>query len=428
MRRGSAKTSPTSPAIVPAHGVWTLVLNSQLTIAPAYDATHAYFPLEGDRLAAYVMPEGTLSWLVTAHPLLPPTAGDGLIFLVEAEGLVALRATDGSVAWQLAMENPPAVAPAFAAGWLIVGTKDGRVEAIHAADGTIAWQRSIGSPAHAPASLTADRVYASISDGRLVSLTLETGEPVWERHLGAAPTEILADGDRLYVGSADNYLYCVLARDGTIDWRWRTGGDIVGRPVSDERHVFFVALDNLLRAMDRKSGAQVWMRPLPVRPIAAPLLAGSTLVVAGQQPAQLRVFAVKDGTPAPGEPIVPGTPGPPVAAITTTYAPGADIPIVALKTADVGAAMPDTIPAEVVVDVPAVAKGSSLATDAETAAPPHIIEDPATHLPMLLMLTRDIARGAGVTLVRRDFEPPITPVSPLPDMVMIAPQTPTVPR
>src|SRR5436309_109167 len=69
----SAKTP--MPAIVPARGVWTLVLNSQLTIAPAYDATHAYFPLEGDRLAAYLLPAGTLSWVVTAHPLFPPAAG-----------------------------------------------------------------------------------------------------------------------------------------------------------------------------------------------------------------------------------------------------------------------------------------------------------------------------------------------------------------
>src|SRR5262249_9556953 len=162
---------------------------------------------------------------------------------------------------------------------------------------TIVWQRSLGSPASASASLAEDRVYVSASDGRLVALRVDTGEPVWERRLSGAGNEILVSGDRLYVGTKDNFFYCLLAKDRTIAWRWPTGGDVSGPPAADERHVFFVALDNVLRAMDRKSGAQVWMRPLPVRPNAGVVLAGSSLVVTGQA-AQLRVFTTKDGTAA----------------------------------------------------------------------------------------------------------------------------------
>jgi len=56
-----------------------------------------------------------------------------------------------------------------------------------------------------------------------------------------------------------------------------------------------------------------------------------------------------------------------------------------------------------------------------------VIEDPSTHLPMLLMITRDIARGAAATLVTRDFEPQLTPVLALPNLIQIAPVTPTTP-
>jgi putative pyrroloquinoline-quinone binding quinoprotein/putative pyrroloquinoline-quinone-binding quinoprotein len=411
---------------VPTRAVWTLVLNSQLIVPPGYDATHAYFALEGDRVAAYSLPEGTRLWMVDARPLLRPAAGDDLVFLTEAAGLVARRASDGEVAWQRPMPEVPIVPPVFDTGRLIVATKSGHVELLHAKTGATIWERTLDSPAHASPSFAADRIYVPIADNRIAALQTDSGDTVWERRLGGAPNEILVDRDRLYVGALDNVFYCLLVKDGVIDWRWRTGGDVIGAPVADERHIFFVALDNLLRAMDRKTGAQVWMRPLPVRPVAGVVLAGSTLVVAGP-PAALRVFMVKDGVPATGEPIPPGAPVQAAPVIISSYTPGAEIPRVALNPADLTKALPDTIPPEIDNDMAnsGAAKAASLATDAESAAPPHVVTDPVTQLPLLLVLSKDVARGAGATLVRREFEPPVAPLSPLPNMVMIAPQNAT---
>jgi outer membrane protein assembly factor BamB len=429
VKQNPSKLDKTPPAIVPARAVWTLVLNSQLSAPPAYDDTHVYFALEGNRIAAYTLPEGTRAWIVSAHPQLPPAAGDGLLFLVENGALVARRSVDGAVAWHLPLDDPLVVAPAYENGWLIVSTKSGVVAALRADTGRLIWQHGIGSPAHARPTIADDRVYVPSTDGRLVALRVDTGEPIWERRLGGAAFEVLSLGERIYAGSIDNYFYCVLARDGAIDWRWRTGGDIVGQPVADERHVFYVSLDNVLRAMDRKTGAQVWVRALPVRPIGPAVLAGSTLLVAGQ-PAQLRAFATKDGTPAPGEPIVPGAPAATATPIRSAYTPGIDIPVRPLVEGELGGAMPKKIPPEVEVaaaNAPTPPKPVTLSGDAENAAAPHVIFDPVTRLPMVMMITKDIARGAGVTLVKREFDPPIATISPLPNMVMIAPQT-TPPR
>src|SRR5262249_62365993 len=185
-------------------------------------------------------------------------------------------------------------------------------------------------------------------------------------------------------------------------------------------------VDRGVGGVDGKSGAQVWMRPLPVRPSAGVVLAGSSLVVTGQ-PAQLRVFTTKDGTAALGEPIAPGAPAQPPLTIGATYFPGADIPHVGLNETELAAALPSKIPSEIEIDAPAAPKPSPIASDAESAAPPHVVEDPDTQLPMMLVVTKDVARGAGVTLVRREFDPPVTPLSPLPNLVMIAPQTRTTP-
>ena len=54
---------------------------------------------------------------------------------------------------------------------------------------------------------------------------------------------------------------------------------MIGKPVADDRYVYYVSLDNVLRAMNQVTGGQQWMRPLPIRPAWGAMKAGSTIVV-----------------------------------------------------------------------------------------------------------------------------------------------------
>jgi hypothetical protein len=312
-----AKVDRTPPPLFPVQPVWTLALNNLLVVPTAYDETHAFFSIEGDRLVAYDLMSGEQRWLVSARPLVQPATGDGLVFVVESETLI--------------------------------------------------WRRDLTSPVHGRPALAADRVYAPTTDGRIVALRVETGEPLWTRRIGGMANDVLALAERVFVGSTDNFFYCLLAKDGVVDWRWRTGGDIIGAPIADDSRVYFVALDNVLRALSQKSGGQQWMRPLPIRPAWGPVAAGSTIVVAGLAPA-VKGFSMKDGAPA----------------------------------GDVTAA-------------------------SEVAMAPYAFEERALHRPMLLVTTRDIAKGGSAALSERSFEPAVAPVGPLPNLVQIAPLTPAAP-
>ena len=387
---------------MPVETVWGLALNNTLTWPPAYEGTHAFFAIDGDRLVAYDLMSGTQEWMITARPLMEPVAGDGLLFIIESDALKALHIADGSVAWHIPFSEQLAVHPVWDNGWLIVASDRGEIGALRASDGQLIWRRDIKSPAHAAPALAADRVYIPTTDSRIVALQIENGEPIWERRLGGAPNEILALNDRLYAGSQDNFFYCVMAADGRVDWRWRTGGDVIGRPVSDERYVYFVALDNVLRALNLVTGGQQWMRPLPMRPAWGPVKAGSTIVVAGQA-APLRAFNVKDGAAA-------GT-------LTGVAAQPPDVPAT-----DAPAPATDAPPAK---KAPQAFLG--LASDAEVAAAPHALEHPLTHVPLVLLLFKEIAKGASATLVVHSVEPTLIPVTALPNLVQIAPVTPTTP-
>lgn len=339
-----------------------------MTALPTYDATQVYFPIEGDRLVAYTIATGERQWIAPIRPLMNPVAGDGFVFVVEAGTLTALYATVGWTAWQVPFTEKLATPPVYDNGWLIVASAKGEIGALRASDGQVIWRRDLKSPARARPALAADRVYVSTTDNRVVALRVDTGEPIWEKHLGGMPDEILALDDRIYVGARDNFFYCLMAKDGRIDWRWRIGADAIGAPTFSDDRVFFVALDNVLRALHYKSGAQEWMRPLPIRPAWGPALAGSTVVASGQT-SSMKAFDIKDGKPA-GE----------------------------------------------------------LPTGGEAAAPPLALEDPLTKAPMVLMVARDIARGATAILLRHSFEPQISPVAELPNIIMIAPKTSPIPR
>jgi outer membrane protein assembly factor BamB len=350
--------------LLPVRAVWTLALNNPLTAAATADGEHLFFPIAGDRLVAYDVATGTQQWLVSARPRLRPAVGDGLVFSIEPDGLVARRISDGSVDWQRPLRDQIATPPRWDNGWLVLTSDSGAVLTFRAKDGQLLWRKEVGSRAHASPALAADRVYVPTDDGRVVALQVEDGTMLWERRLGGAVGELLVLDDRLYAGTKDQFLYCVMTKDGRVDWRWRTGGPVVGAPVADEHTVYFTALDNVLRALSRTTGAQRWIRPLPLRPAWPPVIAGATLVVSGQA-SNLRAYAMKDGKPA-GE----------------------------------------------------------LSNDGEVADAPRVFESTDLTPPRLLVITRDIAKGAAVRLVVHTFDPESSVLtSPLPNVISLEPKS-----
>jgi outer membrane protein assembly factor BamB len=349
--------------LFPVELAWDLALNNSLAATPAFQDTRGYFPLEGDRVAAYDVRYGTLLWIASARAQSQPALGDERVFIAEPERLTALHDDTGVVAWQFPLAEALAAPLAWSHGWLLATTEAGAVLAIRAIDGSLIWRQELGAQIHATAALAADRVYLSMTDGRIVALLLETGEPVWERRLGGAPNDILALDDRLYVGSNDNYFYAMRTRDGEISWRWPTGADVVGRPVVDDQRVYFVSFDNVLRALDRNTGNQRWKRPLPLRPTRGPIAMDDTLIVSGLSP-NAPAYYMKDGTPA-----------------------------------------------------------GSLAASGELAASPHVVTGDG--LPMMVLVGRDLDRGTIVRALARSVEPAVVPMAPLPNPV--TPAMPIVP-
>ncbi|HMD36663.1 MAG TPA: PQQ-binding-like beta-propeller repeat protein [Vicinamibacterales bacterium] len=362
--RSHAQTSKPL-AFFPTRAIWTLALNNALTQTPAYDETRGYFSIAGDRLVAYDIKTGTQRWIAAVAPTLTPACGDDLVFVPEKDAIVALRAQDGSTAWRLPFEETLGVAPVWDNGWLVLATANGTIVAVSAKDGRPIWRRALGVALHARPALAADRVYVPLANAHVVALRVATGEDVWSRLLGGDPNDILALDERIYLGSTDNYAYCINAESGVVEWRHVTGADVIGVPAHDVDRVYFVSFDNTLRAFSLRTGVQQWLKQLPLRPTAGPVLAGATIIAAGPATA-LSTYNARDG-------------------------------------AAVG----------------------SLTTAPELAAPPQVVVDPANGQPMVVLVAADLAKGAAVSLVGRGIDPTPSPLGLLPGALTVLPAAST---
>lgn len=355
---GAAADGQPRFGLLPVGWRWSLTLDADLAGPPGFLDSYAVLAFDTGQLTAYDLQHGRQLWSVERRTSTTPVLADGRVYVVHAQRLFALDLVDGRALWDVELPQPLS-APVVAVGdWVFAVDEATQVTAYRREDGGRVWAVEAGAASEQPVAVEGQRVYVARRDGVIVSLRAENGSRVWERRIGGAPQPMLALRDRLYVGADDNYVYCLMAVDGRIDWRWRTGGDIVGAPVLDGDRIYVVSMDALVRALDRRSGSQRWKQPLPWRPTRG-LVSGPEAVIAtgvGQTASFIQGLATKDGASA----------GP-------------------------------------------------LDADGLLAGPLHVAPAPALPSSLMVFVARSLKLGTTLTAYTRSLEPPFTPIQPLPD-------------
>lgn len=115
---------------------------------------------------------------------------------------------------------------------------------------------------------------------------------------GAVVTE-----NKLYVGSADGFLYALNKVDGKLQWKFESQGAIAGSPALVDNMIIFSSRDNHVYAVHATSGELIWK--FQMQPILeayttweyftpAPVISG-TLVYVGSGDGNLYALNTKDG-------------------------------------------------------------------------------------------------------------------------------------
>ena len=275
-----AQAKPMPSTLLPMEPLWTTVLSASPAAAPVHDAGHIFVALRDGHLTAVNLEDGVVVWEVVQLVVGQPAVGGALLYVASRNELHGLEIETGRARWSIPLEAPLSAPLVWNAGWVIAALETQTLLALRAETGETIWRQTMGGGIHVAPSLAADRMYVSLDSGDVVALSLMTGAAVWEQRLGGTPNQILPLDD-LFVGATDNHFYRLSRLDGSVKWRWRTGGDIVGLPAVDEKRVYFSSLDNMLWGLNRTSGVQQWRQALSARPTAGPSYAGNLLVLGG---------------------------------------------------------------------------------------------------------------------------------------------------
>lgn len=293
--------------LLPAEQAWLVTLPARPLAAGAMDGERVYIPL-GPREADGVPQPGTEQivaldrhtgerrWSRDLRVPFPPASGEGRLFVTAPDGIHALDPRTGDDLWHSSTTGRVLAAPAVSGEMLLVVTDTEGLVALRARDGAVAWQHALGGVTDSAAlTVAGEAVYLSLGGGRVLRASAHDGSPIWERTLPGSLGPPALARDHLLVGSTDNHLYALDVDDGGFEWRYPAGGDVLGAAAGGD-DVFFVALDNVLRALRRGSGNQRWKVLLDTRASAPPRVVEDVVLVPGLSPA-LAAFDRRTGAP-----------------------------------------------------------------------------------------------------------------------------------
>jgi outer membrane protein assembly factor BamB len=303
--------------LLPAEEAWAVSLPSPPSAQGALDEARTYIPLQSGQIVALNRETGVVEWSVALASSWAPVVSDGVLYAASAEEFQAIHASTGNLSWRTVLDTDLLAAPAIQGDTIFLLARPNQLVALHTANGSEAWRHTIDGPINSP-TMVANAAGVFVSSGSHLSRYAESdGHLEWERELSGVLSPPAFAADRVFVGSTDNNFYALEASTGRLAYRLRAGGDVVGAAANDQ-FVYVASLDNLLRALRRGTGNQVWKRNLSTRTTAPPSTFGGIVLVTGNDPT-LTTFDAASGAPIAnfslaadlqGVPLVDSTPEP----------------------------------------------------------------------------------------------------------------------
>lgn len=221
-------------------------------------------------------------------------------------GVFALDMVTGKKLWRYDADMPIRIAPTVNRGVIFVQTIDNKLTALNSADGSVLWDYKspteattlVGgaSPAYSPAQ---DVIVAAFSNGELRAFKASTGSPLWSdilvsrkrtnslANINAIKANPVIDGDRVYAMGNNNIMVAIDIRSGARIWEREIGS--INQPWVAGKFMFVLNNNYDLFAIETASGKIVWNTKIPVGKtkedrigvtLSGPVLANNRLLVA----------------------------------------------------------------------------------------------------------------------------------------------------
>lgn len=176
-----------------------------------------------------INPDGTKKWTyATGRQVNTPSVGsDGTIYVGSKDSCLYAINPAGTLKWKYKTDGWVTSSPAIGSdGTLYFGSNDGYLYALNSS-GSLKWSYKTGSAIGASPAIGPDgTIYVDSKDRYLYAIT-SAGALKWKYYVYCQYSSPCVGSDGyVYVGASDYYLYAIKTEDGTLGWRYQTGGGI----------------------------------------------------------------------------------------------------------------------------------------------------------------------------------------------------------
>ncbi|KAB7733031.1 PQQ-binding-like beta-propeller repeat protein [Rudanella paleaurantiibacter] len=120
-------------------------------------------------------------------------------------------------------------------------------------------------------------------------------QAVWEKQdssdVGAG---IVSDGTYAFYPNTNGNLVALSLADGSVKWRFQTGGKVYSTPALHKNRLVFASTDGTIYCLDTRTGRQRWARKTGKAIVASPLIDRKTVYI-GSSEGKFRALALKNG-------------------------------------------------------------------------------------------------------------------------------------
>ena len=242
-------------------------------------------------------------WIYTA-----PVIAEGTVFTGGKAGYGAYDLATGEERWYTTLTTPVGSGDPVGDGWgsfpspivvggLLITHLSGRgLVALDRASGEIVWETPLGITHYFSSPVMAGGLIVSgVEFGQLAALDPETGEIVWQGEILDAqyPTQILVEGERMYVTTNQGRIRCLALTPREAFWSVQAGDDLLDMnpfrrgvrstwagPVRYRDLLAVGGIDGRLYMLNLETGTVVSRAEFPAPISAAPGVVDGRLVVA----------------------------------------------------------------------------------------------------------------------------------------------------
>lgn len=280
---------------------WKLKTDNSIE-APALIIDNTVFVgnLQGS-LYAIELTTGRLKWTYQADNMIMGSpnyyqSGGKTVIIVGSYDyfLHGVDAATGKGLWKYEANNYINGAPAIYEGKAIFGGCDGLLHLVNAASGELISRFEIATYVASSAAIVDHIAYVGDYDGSFSALDIKTRKALWVYRdeesrlpfIGSASV----DGDRVFIGNRDRYMYCLDKNSGKVIWKVNTGSRVDASPVKTVNGVLVANMRGDLLLYNPENGQIIWSYEIG-SPVSGNPAVTENFIVAGAADGRVYCFS-----------------------------------------------------------------------------------------------------------------------------------------